>query len=171
MQYLKVDTALGICMIEYQAMPPLVNRIRLPGTGKGANCSLSVRGSGQADEQVDEKVPREILEIAESLRRYFAHGETPAVPWACLNMAQLTPNQRQLLREVAKIPGGTVQTYGAVARLAGFSGAARFAGNALAKNPFPVLIPCHRVIRADGDIGGFGGGRAMKQKMIDLEKA
>jgi methylated-DNA-[protein]-cysteine S-methyltransferase len=48
-------------------------------------------------------------------------------------------------------------------------GASRFVGNCMARNPYPIYIPCHRVIRGDGTLGGFGGGLDLKQKMLDLE--
>lgn len=62
------------------------------------------------------------------------------------------------LEVMARIPYGTVLTYGEFAALAGSPGAARAAGSACASNPIPIIYPCHRVVRADGNLGNYGGG-------------
>ena len=74
------------------------------------------------------------------------------------------------LRACAGIPWGQVATYGDLARAAGSPGAARAVGSAMAANPVPVIIPCHRVVRADGELGEYGmGGPAMKERMLRAE--
>ena len=74
------------------------------------------------------------------------------------------------LRACAAIPRGQVATYGEIARAAGSPGAARAVGSAMAANPVPVIIPCHRVVRADGQLGDYGmGGPAMKERMLRAE--
>ena len=74
------------------------------------------------------------------------------------------------LRACADIPQGQVATYGQIARAAGSPGAARAVGSAMAANPVPVIIPCHRVVRADGQLGEYGmGGPAMKERMLRAE--
>ena len=60
-------------------------------------------------------------------------------------------------------------TYGGVATAVGVSGGARAGGNVMAGNFFPLVIPCHRVIRSDGSLGGFGGGLAMKRALLERE--
>ena len=74
--------------------------------------------------------------------------------------------------ECAKIPEGETRTYGWMARKIGHPGAARAVGQALAKNPFAPQIPCHRVIRSDGSMGGYSasGGIRKKLKMLEREK-
>ena len=64
----------------------------------------------------------------------------------------------KVLDVTARIPFGSVSTYGRVAAMAGSPRAARAAGNALHDNPVPIVVPCHRVIHADGGLGGYGGG-------------
>ncbi len=65
-----------------------------------------------------------------------------------------------------KIPRGWVSTYGRVAAKIGHPGAARAVGTALAQNPFPIIVPCHRAVRSNGDLGGFGGGLPMKEALL-----
>lgn len=64
---------------------------------------------------------------------------------------------------------GTTSTYGGIAALLGKPGASRAVGNALNKNPVPVIVPCHRIIRQDGSTGGFYGGTGLKTRLLQLE--
>jgi O-6-methylguanine DNA methyltransferase len=86
------------------------------------------------------------------------------------------PKSSYLVCKVVKvckaIPPGETITYSQLAKKAGFPKAARAVGSVLAKNPLPLIIPCHRVVRADGKIGNFSapGGSRTKKKMLDLEK-
>jgi methylated-DNA-[protein]-cysteine S-methyltransferase len=77
--------------------------------------------------------------------------------------------QGRVLRETARIPRGNVTSYGTLAEAIHAPRAARAVGTALARNPFPLIIPCHRVVKADGFIGRFGGGREMKKALLRLE--
>ncbi|MFZ0388650.1 MAG: methylated-DNA--[protein]-cysteine S-methyltransferase [Solirubrobacteraceae bacterium] len=77
---------------------------------------------------------------------------------------------RRVLSATATIPFGSVSTYGAVAREAGSSRGSRAAGNALGSNPMPIVIPCHRVLHADGGIGGYTGGLERKRMLLELER-
>ena len=77
--------------------------------------------------------------------------------------------QQKVLRAEHGIPRGYVSTYGRIAKHIGNSRAARAAGSALANNPFPLLIPCHRAIRSDGSLGGYQGGTAMKRSLLEME--
>ncbi len=78
---------------------------------------------------------------------------------------------RRVLSATATIPFGSVSTYGAVAREAGSPRGSRAAGNALGSNPMPIVIPCHRVLHADGGIGGYTGGLDRKRTLLELESA
>ena len=86
-----------------------------------------------------------------------------------LALGSAPPFQQAVLRAAHRIPRGQVRTYGELAAQLGRPGAARAVGNALAHNPFPLVIPCHRVVRAGGRLGGFGGGSAMKRDLLALE--
>ncbi len=105
--------------------------------------------------------------VADELKRYFA-GEK--VQFRCAIDERLgTPFKRDVWRAVAAVPYGQVVSYGEVARRVGKPGAARAVGNAMATNPVPIIVPCHRVITAQGKIGGFGGGLTLKRRLLALE--
>ncbi|RLC13176.1 MAG: cysteine methyltransferase [Deltaproteobacteria bacterium] len=109
-----------------------------------------------------------VTAIAESLADYF-RGRPLRIPWEWMDMRSLTELQQSVLRAVADIPYGSVSAYKDVAAAIGCPRASRFVGTTVAKNPFPILIPCHRVVRSDGSIGQFGGGTEMKRRLIELE--
>jgi methylated-DNA-[protein]-cysteine S-methyltransferase len=88
---------------------------------------------------------------------------------AFLNWSKLSGFPSRVLRQTYKIPRGKVITYGGLAAKAGNPRASRAAGTALANNPFPIVIPCHRVLRADGSPGNFGGGTPMKKQLLEKE--
>ncbi|MGD8554359.1 MAG: methylated-DNA--[protein]-cysteine S-methyltransferase [Anaerolineales bacterium] len=81
-----------------------------------------------------------------------------------LDLSTTTPFQRRVLEETARIPRGSVATYGEIARRLGKPKAARAVGQALRNNPLPLIIPCHRVIGSDGSLTGFGGSRNVEGK-------
>jgi methylated-DNA-[protein]-cysteine S-methyltransferase len=78
---------------------------------------------------------------------------------------------RRVLEETARIPYGSVSTYKDMAAAAGNVRAHRAAGNALGANPIPIVVPCHRVLRTGGAIGGYGGGPETKKFLLELEGA
>jgi methylated-DNA-[protein]-cysteine S-methyltransferase len=78
---------------------------------------------------------------------------------------------RRVLRATARVPFGEVITYGEAAQRAGSPRAFRAAGSALGSNPIPIVVPCHRVVRAGGEIGNYGGGPEMKRFLLQLEGA
>ena len=85
-----------------------------------------------------------------------------------LDLSTLTEFQREVLDVVASIPWGETMTYGQVAERLGRHGAARAVGRALAANPAPLIIPCHRVVAVNG-IGGYGPGTNLKKMLLYLE--
>jgi methylated-DNA-[protein]-cysteine S-methyltransferase len=82
----------------------------------------------------------------------------------------MTEFEKRVLRVVSRIPLGEVRTYRWVAQRAGRPRAWRAVANALAKNPFPILIPCHRVVGSGNYLGGYALGRDLKKQLIQLEK-
>ena len=90
---------------------------------------------------------------------------------ALCDLDGLPPFTRAVLKVTAQIPYGEVRSYRWIANKLGHPNAARAVGNALAKNPVPIIIPCHRVVRSDGSIGGFALGGRWKKRLLNLEKA
>jgi methylated-DNA-[protein]-cysteine S-methyltransferase len=106
--------------------------------------------------------------LADELIRYFA-GEAVALGRYPVDLSAHPPFRRRALLAASKIPYGEVRTYGWVASRAGRPRAGRAAGQAMSRNPIPLVIPCHRVIAAGGRLGGFGGGLKMKRALLQLE--
>lgn len=77
--------------------------------------------------------------------------------------------RRGVLEQTAAIPYGMTASYGEIADRAGSPGASRAAGSALANNPLPIVVPCHRVLRSDGGTGDYLGGTGMKKALLELE--
>ena len=88
-----------------------------------------------------------------------------------VDLSDVTPFQRRVLLETAKVPAGRYATYTQVAARAGRPKAARAAGNALHDNPVAIIVPCHRVLRGDGSLGGYGGGLPAKEWLLRHEGA
>jgi len=81
----------------------------------------------------------------------------------------VTDFTKQVLAATSRVPYGSCRTYGEIARAIGSPGASRAVGNALGRNPIPVVIPCHRIIRSDGSMGWYTGGPDIKRKLLDIE--
>jgi methylated-DNA-[protein]-cysteine S-methyltransferase len=107
-------------------------------------------------------------EVSAQIRAFLA-GEIVDFSIAGLNFEGFGGFARRVLLADCEIPRGRVMTYGGLAAKLGLPGGARAIGNALARNPFPIVIPCHRVIRNDGSLGGFGGGLPMKRTLLEME--
>jgi len=90
-----------------------------------------------------------------------------------VDLARVGPFEREVLAQVRRIPAGQVRTYRQVALALGEPGAARAVGTACARNPLPLLIPCHRVVRSDGGLGGYSlrGGVHLKRRLLRDEGA
>jgi methylated-DNA-[protein]-cysteine S-methyltransferase len=162
-------TPIGAIGVIWRPSPFGIRRILLPGDGSGP-ARAETAGEILASPQ-----PPEPLRYVEKLIREILDGSgpssgTPDVPWDILVWEGLTPLERAVLAETAKIPRGCVVSYQDIARRIHRPRACRFVGNSLSKNPFPLLIPCHRVIRSDKKTGGFTGDPGLKQRLIDLEK-
>ena len=90
-----------------------------------------------------------------------------------LDYADARPFSRATWEACRSIPDGETRSYAWLAAQAGRPGAPRAAGQAMARNPLPILVPCHRVLASDGSLCGFGSGKdalALKQKLLDLDK-
>ncbi len=115
------------------------------------------------------KSNRVVNQARTQLRQYFRGTRTTFdVP---LDMGLCTPFQRKVLAEVAKVELGRTTTYGEIARKLKKVAGARAVGGANARNPISILIPCHRVIAANGKLTGYGGGLPNKEWLLKHEHA
>ena len=114
-----------------------------------------------------EKNPGFLIAVKEQLQAYFKRDlqqfDLPLAPVG-------TPFQRKVWQALRTIPYGELASYKSIATMVGNPKAVRAVGGANAKNPIPIIIPCHRVIGGDGSLTGFGGGLATKQHLIELER-
>lgn len=106
--------------------------------------------------------------LCEQLRAFLA-GAKVEFSLADLDLADIGGFTRRVLTADHAIPRGRVMTYGGLATRLGVPGAARAVGAVMAQNPFPLIIPCHRVIGSDRGLHGFGGGLPMKKALLTME--
>lgn len=118
------------------------------------------------------KLPPEIARLAAKIEAY-AKGEQIDFSAVPVDFGPVEPLRRAIYAALRKLRHGETLTYGELAERAGFPGQAQAVGQAMGKNPVPLVVPCHRVLAAGGKIGGFSapGGAATKEKMLRLEGA
>jgi methylated-DNA-[protein]-cysteine S-methyltransferase len=125
---------------------------------------------GEVAEQLSPRIleaPRSLDPVRRELEKYFEgklHDFDVPLDWSLAGEFA-----RRVLRRTARIPYGSVASYGDVAVGVGTPRGARAVGNALGSNPIPVIVPCHRVVRTGGAIGGYGGGLTRKRFLLALE--
>lgn len=142
---------------------PRILRVLLPSGGRsGAERARELYP--EAREGICPEIGRTAAALAGMLE-----GEAVTVPLETAALETCSPFRQAVYRAAYRIPRGSVSTYGELAERLGRVGAARAVGNALAANPFPLIVPCHRVIRSDGRIGGFTGGAGLKRKLLEIE--
>lgn len=139
---------LRIFLPDENTLPQEVVRAAFPGAGPG---------SGPAIDALSERIAR------------FLKGEAVEFDLEILALERCSEFQRGVLLAEHQIPRGWVSTYGRLASRVGAPKGARAVGRALARNPFPIIIPCHRAIRSDGNLGGFQGGPEMKRALLESE--
>ena len=128
---------------------PLVVDILLSKPGETAERRMSGPYSG-----LDKGSCAEIDTVAAAIQA-FLEGDEVAFSLGSVDMDICSPFQQSVLKVEFGIPRGMVSTYGLIAAHIGREGGARAVGNALATNPFPFIIPCHRAVRSDGSLGGY----------------
>jgi methylated-DNA-[protein]-cysteine S-methyltransferase len=130
---------------------------------------LAGRRQGHRSQDENAAVERWRTQARSELSAYFA-GRLTAFT-SPYDIRRLSRFSRSVLAVVARIPYGEVRSYEWVARKLRKPKAARAVGNALGRNPVPILIPCHRVVRSDGTLGGFALGLGWKKRLLALEKS
>ncbi|MCA9752856.1 MAG: methylated-DNA--[protein]-cysteine S-methyltransferase [Gemmatimonadetes bacterium] len=111
--------------------------------------------------------PETLRSLARALVRYL---EGSRLEWTGpLDLRGVTPFRQRVFDVVSEIPHGETRSYGAIAAALGRPEAVRAVGMALGRNPFPLVVPCHRVLRADGELGGYVAGGEVKRRLLALE--
>lgn len=113
--------------------------------------------------------PPAVAEVKRQLQEYFA-GQRRHFDLV-VDLEQVTPFQRDVLIACLRIPYGETRSYADLARAVGRPKASRAVGMTMAMNPIPIVIPCHRVLRSDNGLGGYGGGLDIKQWLLHHEAA
>jgi methylated-DNA-[protein]-cysteine S-methyltransferase len=135
---------------------------------------LRVEAELSPERQIDDDGgdARLVRSLAGDLQRYAA-GEPVDFRGVAINQSHLTPFGRRIIAACRRIPFGQTRSYGQLAAVCGSPGAARAVGQAMAKNRFPLVVPCHRVLGAGGRIGGFSApdGLRMKRRLLSGEGA
>jgi methylated-DNA-[protein]-cysteine S-methyltransferase len=167
----------GLLDVAYTEIDTPVGRILLAGTRRGlVKVAFPNRPADEVLEQLVQSVSPRVLEsparldeARRELDRYFEgrlHDFDLPLDW------QLTHGfYRKVLRATARIPYGQTRSYKQMATKAGSARAVRATGSALGSNPLPIIVPCHRVLRTGGALGGYGGGLETKQALLELEGA
>jgi len=161
-RYLTIPSSYGTLALVWDPRPRVLS-VLLPGAKQGP---LERLASAFPDATAGTHPAMDTL--AASLQR-FLEGVDVSFDLGLLAWDRCSGFQRAVLRAEAGIPRGRVSSYGRIARHLGPSHCARAVGQALARNPFPLIIPCHRAIRADGALGGYQGGLAMKRALLAME--
>jgi len=170
--YCLFDTALGTCAIAWResdagGASPAVTFLQLPEATAAMTESRIARSSGARRWSAP---PPRIAKLIERVREHL-NGHPQDFREIALDLEGVAPFARQVYEAACEIPPGQTRTYGEVAKALGQPGAARAVGQALGRNPIPLIIPCHRVLAAGGRPGGFSayGGRATKARLLELE--
>lgn len=105
--------------------------------------------------------------VRDQLREYFAHQRNDfTLP---IDLFGVTPFTRDVLLATVDVPFGELRTYQGIASAIGRPSASRAVGNALGRNPVPVIVPCHRIVRSDGSMGWYTGGAHLKERLLEIE--
>ena len=160
-----LPSAFGTLGIVWQetAMGPKVYQVILPGESAPVEDIIQTIFGGA----VQQSCPP-IRELGEQIQS-FLKGEVIVFDLDIVALEGRSEFQRRVLLAEYGIPRGWVSTYGRIARHLGVPGGARAVGRALATNPFPIIIPCHRAILSNGGLGGFQGGQKMKRALLKME--
>jgi methylated-DNA-[protein]-cysteine S-methyltransferase len=163
--HLLVPSPFGALILLWQDTPegPKVSRLLLSQDGNSTEEMLRVLHDGGPA-----RSRPEMRALAGRITR-FLEGDDIAFPLDVLALATCSQFQQRVLRAEHAIPRGCVSTYGRIAAHLGVPGAARAVGGALAGNPFPIFVPCHRAIRSNMELGGYQGGPRMKRELLELE--
>jgi methylated-DNA-[protein]-cysteine S-methyltransferase len=140
-----------------------LNFIAFPGS-RWQRFLVALRKDKNVDLKRDEK---KFSSVKKALKSYFS-GKRVSFRER-LDLTGATAFQKRVWQAMDKIPAGQTESYGWLARQVGGKNKARAAGAACGANPIPIILPCHRVIREDGSLGGYGAGLSLKRKLLKIE--
>lgn len=136
----------------------------------GIPVGIMLTGEAGSYKPADSSPPPVVVELMRAIDGYFQGKDIcPDIAENLIADLDETPFKKPVLREVMRIPRGEIRSYGDIAQFVGYPRAARAVGNAMRSNPFPIIIPCHRVIRGDGGLGGYGGMEHLKARLLRFE--
>jgi methylated-DNA-[protein]-cysteine S-methyltransferase len=167
----------GLLDVAYAEIDSPVGRLLLATTPHGlVRVSFPIEPSEKVLEELAGSVSPRILEsptkLDEARRELESYFEGRLIDFDLPLDWQLTHGfYRKVLRATARIPYGQTRNYKQMATKAGSPRAVRATGSALGSNPLPIIVPCHRVLRTGGALGGYGGGLDTKQALLELEGA
>jgi methylated-DNA-[protein]-cysteine S-methyltransferase len=163
------DTAIGRCGIAWSGGGGRVVSVQLPEANELATRARLVRRFPDA---VEGPPPPSVLRTLDGIVALL-RGEPVDLSSVPLDMDGVPPFHRRVYDAARAIPRGSTLSYGEIAEKIGAPGAARAVGQALGRNPFPIIVPCHRVLAAGGRTGGFSatGGVSTKLRMLAIEGA
>ena len=161
----------GLVDVRHDVFHSPVGPLQIGWSDRGL-CRISYAEDGFEDELArvfGARVLRSPLDAARrELDEYFAGRRTSFDLPLDLRVA---PFPEAVLRELAAVPYGRTDTYGALARRVGRPGAARAVGMVMNRNPIPIVLPCHRIVGANGSLTGYAGGLEVKRRLLTLEGA
>jgi methylated-DNA-[protein]-cysteine S-methyltransferase len=167
MEWTLFDTAIGTCGIAWNGGE--VTGVQLPERDdRSTRARIRRRWPGATEAQPSSQLQGTIDQLCALLR-----GEPVDLSPIPVNLDGVAPFNRLVYQIARAIPRGETLSYGEVAKRAGDPGAARAVGRAMAQNPVPLIVPCHRVVAAGGRPGGFSGGAgtATKLRLLQIEGA
>jgi methylated-DNA-[protein]-cysteine S-methyltransferase len=164
-RYLLFPTAFGTCGIAWRDGG--LTRLQLPERDVSAT---ERRLSPWAAVAQPEEAPPFVQWAIVALQRYFA-GRTVDFNGVLVDLERCSPFHQRIYAALREVAWGKTTTYGALAAEVGAPDAARAIGQAMGRNPVPIIIPCHRVLASGGRIGGFSapGGATTKERLLELE--
>ena len=164
--------------VAYAVVDTPVGQVVAASTSRGLACLSYLDFHGNIDAVVERlsaglsprilEAPARLDEVRRELDEYFEGRRHDFDVKVDLSLIK-TPFSKRLLEATARIPFGETRTYREVAAGAGNPNATRAAGNALGHNPIPIVVPCHRVLRTGGALGGYTGGLEKKETLLRLE--
>ena len=161
----------GLVDVRYDVVRSPVGDLHVAATSRGL-ARISYRDDGWEDElarQFGARVLRSPLdEVRKELGEYF-EGRRREFDLA-LDL-RVAPFHEAVLRELARVPYGRTETYGRLAAKVGRPRAARAVGTVMHRNPIPIVLPCHRIVGANGSLTGYAGGLEVKRQLLQLEGA